>query len=79
MNIFGPPDVNKLEKKGNVRGLIRALRYSGKSAWKVHYDAIEALMRLAPLQAVDPLIAIINDNQRDNDVRRRAMKALGEL
>lgn len=79
MNFFGPPDVNKLEQKGNVRGLIKALRYSGKSSRKVHCDAIEALVRLAPLQAVDPLIAFIKDPQRNIDSLRRAIIALGEL
>jgi hypothetical protein len=35
--LFSPPDIEKLQAKGNVKGLIKALRnafYTGRNAWK---------------------------------------------
>ncbi len=79
MSLFGPPNISELEKKGDVRGLIKSLRYTGRSDDQINADAIQALLRLAPLQAVDPLIAFIQDLRRDEFVRSKAIEALGEL
>lgn len=79
MSLFGPPKISELEKKGDVRGLIKALRYSGKAEDRVHEDAIHALARLDPTQAVEPFITFIGDPRRSVTVRCKAIRALGDL
>jgi HEAT repeat protein len=79
MSLFGPPKVSELEKKGDVRGLIKALCYSGRLDYQVNEEAIQALLRLAPVQAVEPLIACMKNSLRSISLRCKAIEALGEL
>lgn len=79
INLFGPPNIIELEKKGDVRGLVKALRYRGESSFRIHDEAIHALVRLAPAQAVEPLIAFIEDPRGDVTAQRKAIEALGDL
>ena len=75
MGLFGPPDVAKLEAKGDVPGLIRALGYEKDSA--VRQAAATALGQIRNADAVEPLIV----NLRDPDVaaRQAAATALGQI
>jgi HEAT repeat protein len=74
MSLFGPPKIGELEKKGNIRGLIKALGYQEDPA--IRKGASEALSRIGSA-AVEPLIAVLTD--KDEIVRRFAAKALGEI
>ena len=74
MPLFGPPDIPKLQRKRNVRGLIRALRHRDAA---IREDAADALGQLKHGRAVMPLIAALND--ADDMVREAAVEALGEM
>ena len=74
-DLFGPPNVEKLEAKRDVKGLIRALNYM-KYVY-VRKNAVEALGKIGDNRAVEPLIAALNDS--DSDVREYAADALGEI
>ena len=78
MSLFGPPNVERLEKKRDVPGLIEALGYAkeGKIGG-VRYDAAEALGKIGDKRAVAPLCAALKDS--DMRVRDRAAMALGEI
>ena len=57
--LFGPPDVEKLEEKRDIKGLAKALR---DKHHKVRYATAEALGKIgAP--AVEPLIAALRDEE----------------
>jgi HEAT repeat protein len=74
--LFGPPNIEKLEAKRDVRGLIKALSY--KKDWKkVPQKAAEALGRIRDPRAVEQLIAALKDEEIG--VREAAAKALGEI
>jgi len=78
MPLFGPPNVEKLKAKGNVKGLIKALRYEkGWKAKHVQQDAAEALGEIGDARAVEPLIATLN--HWGDDVRQAAAGALVEI
>ena len=65
MPLFGPPNIEKLRAKGNVKGLIKALGYQ-KDA-DVRRNAVEALGGIGNARIVEPLIVALKDE--DNDVR----------
>jgi DEAD/DEAH box helicase domain-containing protein len=75
MPLFGPPDVRKLGAKGDVPGLIKALRYKGDS--RVRWASVQALSEIADSRAVEPLIVALGD--ADKDVRSEAALALGKI
>jgi len=75
MSIFGPPNIEELKQKRDVKGLIRALGYV-KDA-KVRGGAAEALGELKDARAVEPLIGALKD--RYTDVRKAAAEALGKI
>jgi len=75
MPLFGPPNVQKLEAKGNVKGLIKALRYE-KSPF-IRHDAVEALGKIGDHRAVEPLITVLKDKSFFG--RKAAAIALGEI
>jgi HEAT repeat protein len=75
MPLFGPPDTEKLKAKGNVRGLIRAVR-DRKDARRRRTAAV-ALGELGDCRAVEPLIQVLHDD--DWDLGRAAAEALGRL
>ncbi|HUX78005.1 MAG TPA: HEAT repeat domain-containing protein, partial [Anaerolineae bacterium] len=74
MPLFGPPNVEKLQDKGNLVGLIKALSYQKDAS--VREKAAKALGEIGDTQAVEPLITALKDS--DMDVRRAAVEALGQ-
>ncbi len=73
MPLFGPPDIEKLKAKGDIRGLIKA---GGNN--KQREKAVEALVQIgAP--AVEPLIAALTRKNRWGRVAAGAAQALGEI
>jgi len=54
MPLFGPPDIVKLRKKKDVKGLIKALQY--KDDLKIRQAAAETLGQNMDVRAVPPLI-----------------------
>jgi len=75
MPLFGPPNVEKLEAKGNIKDLIKALQY--RKASYVQLQAAEALGRIGDSQAVDPLITALKNE--DIPLRIATVEALGRL
>jgi len=77
--LFGPPDVEKLTAKRDVKGLIKALGYkkSQQESGKTRADAVKALGQIGDNCAVEPLIAALNDV--NEYVRQAAAEVLGEL
>lgn len=61
MSLFGPPNIEKLEAKRDVNGLIKALEYR-KDIGHTASAAAEALGRLGDLVAVEPLIVALRDS-----------------
>lgn len=75
MPLFGAPNVEKLQAKGNVKGLIKALGYGKDSS--VRYDAAKALGKIGGTPAVGPLVAALSDANKH--VRQQAAWSLGRL
>ena len=73
MALFGPPNVEKMKAKQDVRGLIRALGY--KKDVGVRTAAVKALVELGE-PAVQPLIAALKGENKD--VRQAAVEALAK-
>jgi HEAT repeat protein len=74
MALFGAPKIDKLEAKGNVKGLLRALTHEQPS---IRVAAAQALGRLKASEAVGPLISALLD--RDVAVAVVAAQALGAI
>jgi len=75
MGFFGP-NIEKMEAKGDVKGLIRALRTDKYVKGGYRREAAGALIRIgAP--AVEPLIQALKD--KDPVIRFGAADALGEI
>ena len=74
MGLFGPPNVEKMEAKRDVQGLIKALDYQKDAS--VRDAAAKALGKLKDARAVVPLIAALEDES--TGVRREAAEALGK-
>ena len=64
-SLFGPPNVQKLRAKGDVKGLIKALSYKKDSL--VRQAAARALGQIGDAQAVEPLIAALKDPESHCD------------
>jgi HEAT repeat protein len=77
MPLFGPPDINKLKAKGDVKGLIKALRYK-KDRSVVAYAA-QALGEIGDARATEPLIAALTDRSLKAWPLKQVAKALGEI
>jgi HEAT repeat protein len=64
MGIFGPPNIDKMEKNRDIDGLLRALKYKPGSMneehWKVREAAIKALGRLKDPRSVQPLLNLFD-------------------
>jgi HEAT repeat protein len=65
MPIFGPPNIEKLKKRQNVPGLIKALDYVKNDS--VREQAVEALGELGAKGASEPLLSLLNENQERPD------------
>ena len=81
MPLFGPPDVRSLRAKRDVNGLCKALGYQGRApkteAARVRWEAAQSLGAIADVRAVGPLIAVLDD--QDKDVREASIQALGKI
>ncbi len=75
MGIFGPPDVEKMKARRNVKGLIKALSY--RNDWGVRVSAVRTLGKFGDSRAVESLIATLNDANRF--VCAASAEALGEI
>ena len=73
--LFGRPNIEKLKRKSNVKGLISAL---GHARSEVSEKAAGALGELGDRRAVEPLMAILEDQERES-VHEEVAKALGRL
>ena len=74
MGIFGPPNIEKMKAKKNVKGLIKALSY--RKNIDERKAAAEALGTIGDSRAVETLITALKDE--DRRVHGAAAKALGE-
>ena len=75
MSIFGPPDIEKLISKQDIKGLSKALNY--KIDASIRKRAAKALQQVGDSRATRSLIAALNDD--NEDVRCEAAKALGDI
>ena len=75
MSLFGPPDVEKLESKRDVKGLIGALGYQKDPYGDLRRAAAEALGEIGDPRAVEPLIGSLKDDR----VHLAAIKALDKI
>ena len=75
MPLFGPPNVEKLKAKRDVKGLIKALGYQKDG--HVRNAAAGVLGQIGDTRAVELLIAALKD--RDSNVREAAAGALEAL
>ena len=75
MGLFGPPNIEKLKAKRDVKGLVKALRYPKDTS--VCKKAAEALGELGDIGAVKPLIIALKDVEID--VRKAAVEALAQI
>ncbi len=72
--LFFKPNVDKLKEKGDVRGLIKALKHKDVS---IRRNAAKALGDLKASDAIDALIKALSDE--DVGVRIEVARALGKL
>lgn len=80
MNLFGPPDVEKMKARRDVQGLIKALGYQKGESWdakNIRQGAARTLGELGDLRAVGPLSAALGDS--DFLVRMFAAESLGKI
>jgi hypothetical protein len=71
--LFGPPDVEKMKAKRDVKGLIKTLNY--KSDPQVRRDAARLMGEIKDPRAIEPLIAALHDEK----IWWSAAMALGEI
>lgn len=74
MGLFGPPNVEKLKAKGDIKGLIKALGYSKDT--HICQSAYSALVEIGSA-AVDSLTIALED--KNSDVRLLVVKALSQI
>ena len=75
MPLFGPPNVEKLKAKRDVKGLIKALGYQEDD--EIRSRAAAALGEIGDTRAVEPLIAALKDSRYS--VGQQAALALGSM
>ena len=75
MPLFTPSNVEELEAKRDVLGLIKALAY--EEDWRVRQAAAHAFGQIGDARAVEPLIAALKD--QNAFVRASAAKALRQI
>ena len=73
--MFGPPDVNRLQAKGDVQGLIKALSY--EKDWHVRKASAEALAATDSADSFQALVRAVEDP--NSDVRQAVAQTLGAL
>jgi bilin biosynthesis protein len=72
MPLFGPPNVDKMRDRGDIKGLIQALNHP-----KMGQAAMAALVQIGDQGAVEPLIMALNDEL--SETRMEAAAALGNI
>jgi hypothetical protein len=75
MALFGPPNVDKMKARKDVKGLIKALGYREDAG--VRRAAAQVLGELGDVRAVEPLIAVLED--KDAWTRGHAVEALVKM
>jgi HEAT repeat protein len=75
LGLFGPPNVENMKAKRDVKGLVKALGYEKDAA--IRKSAARALGEIRDPMAVDPLIAASKD--KNFDVQQSAILALGRI
>lgn len=75
MPLFGPPNIEKLKAKRDVKGLIKALDY--KEDLIIRSGAVVALGEIGDARAIEPLITLLNLDYLS--VRLVAAEALGNF
>jgi hypothetical protein len=70
----GPPNVDKLKARGNIKGLIKALDYHDDEA--IRKSAAKALAWLGDERAIDPLTAIAENKQEQSTLRKMASSSI---
>jgi HEAT repeat protein len=73
--LFGPPDVENLKSKRDIKGLEKALTYQQDE--NIRSSAAKALGELKSMQSVESLITTLKDNEWH--VRKAAATALGQI
>ncbi len=71
----GPPNIEKLAAKKDIRGLIKSLDYRDDPA--VRQAAIQALGKLGTEEAIEPLVSLLDDE--DTAIRVSVIHALGHI
>jgi HEAT repeat protein len=75
MALFGPPNIEKLAARRNVKSLIKALNY--EKSVDIRREAARALGKIGEAQAVEPLSAALKDGKYS--VREMAAWGLGAI
>ncbi len=77
MGLFGfrQPNVVKMERENDVEGLIDALTYNDNN---VRRSAANALGKLGDPRAVEPLIAVLDDQPLVREVTAKALGKIGD-
>jgi HEAT repeat protein len=70
MGIFGPPNIEKLLEKGDVKALIGALSYADI---KIRIQAVIALGKLRDIRAAKPILGLLWEN--DEKLREACVKS----
>ena len=78
MPLFGPPNIEKLESKADIEGLIKALAYTKDSA--IPIAAAEAMGRLCRKGDTFPVRRLANQiHSQDPELRQAALLAVGQI
>lgn len=76
-SLFGPPNIEKLKKKGNVKGLLKVLAIQRETP--LRRAAVKALGEIGDPLAVEPLLELLNEEEIElRPVTLTALAALGE-
>lgn len=81
MPLFGPPNINKLEEKGNVEALIKELKHNDsqihdRNDLNRRCEAASALGRLRDPRAIEALLACFQRFQSHTPLGKESAKAL---
>lgn len=74
--MFGPPNIERMKKRKNVRGLIKALKHEDN---KIRLGATGALGEIEDPAAVAPLIQLLKSESPGSRVQKHAVWALGRI